>query len=181
MPALPPLPQGGVPGSSAPNLRAPGHFSNHPMAIRYNEDTDYWSFMNHSPHRIHFQDKVWPTATHLIEARKYLPGHPAVAEQIRCCGDVAHVYPISANYQQFQDPHWSENHMQILEEVLYLKFSQHADLRSKLWETEDAPLIYDDRSDPYWGVGPMGDGLNVHGQLLERVRARLLEGRNPPR
>jgi predicted NAD-dependent protein-ADP-ribosyltransferase YbiA (DUF1768 family) len=65
--------------------------------------------------------------------------------------------------------------------VLYLKFSQHADLRSKLWETEDAALIYDDRNDAYWGVGPMGDGLNVHGQLMERVRIRLLEGRIPQR
>jgi predicted NAD-dependent protein-ADP-ribosyltransferase YbiA (DUF1768 family) len=66
-----------------------------------------------------------------------------------------------------------------LEDVLYLKFSQHPDLRMKLWETEDIPLIYDDHNDPYWGVGPMGDGANVHGQLMEKVRARLLEGRVP--
>jgi hypothetical protein len=113
MPAIPPLPQPGPPGSYR-NPLAGGRTQHPPREIRYNEDSDYWSFMNHSPHRIYFEDKEWPTATHLIEARKYLPSHPAIADEIRLCGDVAHVYPISANYQQFQDPHWSENHMQIV-------------------------------------------------------------------
>jgi hypothetical protein len=120
MPAIPPLPQGGPPGPSASHRRVSAHFPNHPLAIRYNEESDYWSFMNHSPHRIYFEDKEWPTATHLVEARKFLPGHPAIAEEIRLCGDVAHVYPISANYQRFQDPHWSEKHIQIVCLVLRL-------------------------------------------------------------
>jgi hypothetical protein len=121
MPAIPPLPQGGVPGPSGSTRRVPGHFQNRPQVIRYNEESDYWSFMNHSPHRIFFEDKEWPTATHLVEARKFLPEHPDIAHEIRLCGDVAHVYPISANYQQFQDPHWSEKHIQVVRLVtLYI-------------------------------------------------------------
>jgi hypothetical protein len=114
MPAIPPLPRAGVPGPSVPSGHVPGHSTNRRQPIRYNEDSEYWSFMNHSPHRIIYDNKEWPTATHLLEARKYLPGHPAIAEEIRFCGDVGHVYPISSNYQQFEDPHWSQRHMEVV-------------------------------------------------------------------
>lgn len=61
-------------------------------------------------------------------------------------------------------------------EVLYLKFTQHANLRSQLLETFDAELIYSDPTDPFWGEGT-GGGANTYGRLLEQVRARLQEGR----
>ena len=116
MPAIPPLPAAEAPARSATNRRSrsSAHFPNRPEPIRYSEDTDYWAFLNHSPHRIYYNDKYWPTVTHLVEARKYLPAHPEIAEEIKLCKDVADVYSISANYQQFQDPAWSINHLEIV-------------------------------------------------------------------
>jgi ribA/ribD-fused uncharacterized protein len=61
-----------------------------------------------------------------------------------------------------------------MQEVLLHKFRQHADLRGMLLATGDAPLIYADEQDTYWGEGPPGqNGMNHLGRILERVREEL--------
>ena len=59
-----------------------------------------------------------------------------------------------------------------MDDVLYLKFSQHNHLRAILLHTHPAELIYVEPKDPFWGVGP-GIGMNELGKSLMRVRRRL--------
>lgn len=70
-----------------------------------------------------------------------------------------------------------------VEEVLYMKFKQHPDLRSQLMNTGTADIIYSETEDAYWGEGPFGQGANELGKSIMRVRERLRrEGYNvgPP-
>jgi predicted NAD-dependent protein-ADP-ribosyltransferase YbiA (DUF1768 family) len=60
-----------------------------------------------------------------------------------------------------------------MEEVLYLKFKQHPDLRALLMNTGIADIIYAEASDPFWGSGPLGEGANRLGKALVQVRERL--------
>jgi predicted NAD-dependent protein-ADP-ribosyltransferase YbiA (DUF1768 family) len=60
-----------------------------------------------------------------------------------------------------------------MEEVLYLKFKQHPDLRSLLMGTGVADLIYAEANDTFWGEGALGQGANELGKALMRVRVRL--------
>jgi predicted NAD-dependent protein-ADP-ribosyltransferase YbiA (DUF1768 family) len=61
-----------------------------------------------------------------------------------------------------------------MEQVIFNKFTLHANLRDMLLRTGDAPLIYADDQDPYWGEGPPGrGGYNHLGHILERVRAEI--------
>lgn len=102
-----PAPQPGV--AQAPILpvpAAPGPAA--PSALRFDQASAYGGFMNHSPHRVMYQNKTYPTATHLHEAMKYMTNRPDIAEQIRLCKDVKDVYPMSANYQQYQRTDWSQ-------------------------------------------------------------------------
>ena len=67
-----------------------------------------------------------------------------------------------------------------MEEVLYMKFRQHPDLRQLLMETGHAELIYAESGDPFWGVGPLGQGSNELGKALFKVREWLRrEGARP--
>ena len=63
-----------------------------------------------------------------------------------------------------------------MDEVLYLKFRQHSDLRELLFQTYPADLVYVESGDPFWGDGG-GAGMNELGKSLLRVRERLrIEG-----
>jgi N-glycosidase YbiA len=50
------------------------------------------------------------------------------------------------------------------------KFTQHADLAELLRATGDAELVEDSPSEPYWGIGPDGQGSNWAGRVLMKVR-----------
>jgi len=64
-----------------------------------------------------------------------------------------------------------------MEEVLYLKFKQHRDLRVLLIGTGLAELIYAAQNDDYWGEGSQGQGSNELGKAIARIRERLrIEG-----
>ena len=59
-----------------------------------------------------------------------------------------------------------------MDEVLYLKFRQHNDLRTLLLSTHPADLVYVETGDSFWGDG--GDvGTNELGKSLVRVRERI--------
>ncbi|TFK43959.1 DUF1768-domain-containing protein, partial [Crucibulum laeve] len=146
-------------------------------AIRFDQnDMRYIGFMNHSPHRVMYLNKTYPTATHLFEALKFLEGHPRIAEEIRTVQDVHQVYPKSARYQQYERRDWGMVFLQMMERAIVHKFKQHPDLRSLLLETGNLALLYMDTADAYWGMGPDGEtGENQLGKLLMKVRDQLKE------
>ncbi|KAJ7636014.1 hypothetical protein DFH06DRAFT_1219737 [Mycena polygramma] len=153
--------------------------------LRFSSSTpEYSAFLNYSPYRIVYNNVEYPTAMHLHEAMKYT--NPDFVERIRSCPDVAQVYPLSEQLSRTSPesvrPDWSSMYLSTMEQVVLEKFRQHANLRHMLTQTEDAPLIYADPEDSYWGEGPPGqEGLNHLGHLLERVRAQLRqEGGLPP-
>ncbi|KAF7370800.1 S5A-REDUCTASE domain-containing protein [Mycena sanguinolenta] len=169
-----PTPRAGSDGrrSTAPNMRPP---------IRFSSDTpEYHGFLTYSPHRVMYNDVIYPTAMHLHEALKYLPINPELAEHIRACPDAGEIQALSSQLQrQFPNsvrPDWSDVYLQSMEQVILLKFQQHANLRGLLLNTLDAPLIYGE-PDTYWGEA----GFNHLGHILEHVRTSLqreLQGRS---
>jgi predicted NAD-dependent protein-ADP-ribosyltransferase YbiA (DUF1768 family) len=63
-----------------------------------------------------------------------------------------------------------------MDEVLYLKFRQHDDLRMLLLSTYPTELVYVESRDLFWGDGG-GAGMNELGKSLMRVCGRLrIEG-----
>ena len=85
-----------------------------PSIVRFNHQSAYAGFMNHSAHRVLFRNQTYLSAAHLHEAFKYLEHRPDLAENIRNCRDVKEVYPLSARYQRFQRPDWAQVFLQLV-------------------------------------------------------------------
>ena len=85
-----------------------------PPTIKFDQVGSYTQFMNHSPHRVVWKGLQYPTALHLHEALRFLDHRPDIAEQIRRCGSVHEVYPLTAKYVDQQRPDWGEQFLPLV-------------------------------------------------------------------
>lgn len=70
-------------------------------------------------------------------------------------------------------PDWDDVKVDVMEEIVYAKFTQNENLMHMLVLTEDMPLIEGNSwGDTFWGVCD-GVGENNLGKILMRVRDRL--------
>ena len=67
---------------------------------------------------------------------------------------------------------WSKIKVNRMYNVLKVKFSD-VELREKLLETGNSILIEDSKTDPFWGIGKKGNGKNMLGKLLMKVREEI--------
>ncbi|KAK4700250.1 hypothetical protein P7C70_g5997, partial [Phenoliferia sp. Uapishka_3] len=72
-------------------------------------------------------------------------------------------------------PDWYSINTKVMETALYLKFTQHENLKMLLLETGTRELVEDSPRDEFWGIGKKGEGRNELGKALGRVRERLVE------
>lgn len=127
---------------------------------------------NFSPHRIIANGATWPTAEHLYQALKF-PCDPERQRRIREAGhpgaakEIAHEpgAPIGAD--------WESRKVDVMRQVLRLKFAQHADLRERLMQTGDERLVEHRTRDAFWGDGGDDSGQNMLGRLLMEIRKEL--------
>lgn len=85
-------------GMPVPNVGPP---------IKFDHTGEYAGFVNHSAHRVMYQNKLYPTALHLLEALKFAH-QPALQEHIRTCKDVHDMYPLSASFQEHVRRDWGQ-------------------------------------------------------------------------
>jgi len=144
---------------------------------------------------------VYPTSEHLYQARKFLySGSPDInavyAEEIRLASTpykakilanqrIVTRYSwqkeLSAIISRFRelgvkcDPNWEEKKLEVMKEVLFLKFCSNKHCRVVLASTEGHQLVEHTSTDKFWADGG-GDekGLNWLGRLLVQTRQQLL-------
>ena len=70
------------------------------------------------------------------------------------------------------DDGWNENKYEVMYQILSLKMEQHPEILGKLTRTGLRKIIYNNRSDSYFGLGPQGRGQNKYGNILMEIRER---------
>jgi predicted NAD-dependent protein-ADP-ribosyltransferase YbiA (DUF1768 family) len=77
-----------------------------PLVIKFNGYGEFPELLCYSPHSVVYEDKLYPTALHLFEARKFLPHLPDLADRIRQCERVEQVASITAEMADFIRRDW---------------------------------------------------------------------------
>ncbi|KAI0920791.1 hypothetical protein AcW1_005033 [Taiwanofungus camphoratus] len=181
MPSATPVPEpmrGSTPAPVRMHTPAPAARMSTPVPsrapiIKVDRGNELAGLLHFSPHSVHFEQKEYPSAFHLLEALKFLGHRPDIAERIRTCGSMDEVGVLVASAQEHVRRDWSQVMRQMMDEVLYHKFVQHPNIRALLMGTGVAQLVFSDLSDPFWGDGSLGQGANELGKALVRVRDRL--------
>lgn len=142
----------------------------------YHKEDPYYGFTNFSSHPVVYKGKRYPTSEHLFQSFKFHDHRPGLAEHIRTCSERPSVaFSEARRFQPEVRPDWLNINVQKMEDVLWHKFTQHADLKAELLSTGNADLIEASDKDGFWGWGPDRRGRNELGKALERLRARLRE------
>ncbi|PFH50410.1 hypothetical protein AMATHDRAFT_47910 [Amanita thiersii Skay4041] len=141
----------------------------------FTQHAPYSGFINDSQYPIRYGDETYMTATHLIEAMKYMGHQCKYAVRIRECKSVSKVRRLSAKFESagMVRGDWCDVSLLMIENALYAKFQQHDPLQHLLLNIPNVPLVYHNSRDEYWGAGSDGNGLNLLGRALDTVRASL--------
>jgi ribA/ribD-fused uncharacterized protein len=145
----------------------------------YSISEEYGCFSNFSPHPVLLDGKAWPTSEHYFQAQKFRGA--ADEEKIRQAKSPMIAARMGRSRARPLRPDWEAVKDQLMYDVVFAKFSQHADLRDILLGTGDSRIIEHTTNDRYWGDGGDGTGSNKLGEILMRVRESLrAAGSGPP-
>jgi ribA/ribD-fused uncharacterized protein len=155
--------------------------------LYFERDRERFGFFSHfHPAPILLAGEVWPTVEHYYQAQK--SDDPAYHQAIRDAITPGRAKRLAAppdlprkisGQSWFRKngtlprADWYEVKLGIMRRADLAKFSQHPELARMLLATGDAELIEDSPSEPYWGVGPDGQGLNWAGRVIMEVREEL--------
>ncbi|KAF5373706.1 hypothetical protein D9758_000959 [Tetrapyrgos nigripes] len=147
----------------------------------YSRRKAYASFSNFSRHPVDYGGKTYPTSEHLFHAFKFMEEHPDIAEHIRTYSDSPRDALLQARrHKAEQRKDWFDVNVEVMDTVIYAKFSQHEDIKQELLDTSDAKLVEDSKVDSFWGIGANKQGRNELGKALMRLRARFRQEQEQP-
>ena len=94
-----------------PENTSPTHGDWVPAVIKFNQDGYFSELLHYLPHSVLYEGMLYPTVLHLLEARKFLPHRPDLAERIRQCERVEQATSISAKLadSNFIPRDWDSN------------------------------------------------------------------------
>lgn len=155
--------------------------------LYYRRDRTMYRFLSHfyaSP--IDVDGELWMTVEHYYQAQKSYDDayreairsaqSAEFAKQLAAVPDAPSKISKRSWFRQHEcEPRqdWNDVKLDAMRRGDFAKFSQHKVLMKLLLATGDAELIEDSESEPFWGVGLDGQGLNWAGRILMEVRAAL--------
>lgn len=123
---------------------------------------------------IQFEGRFFPTSEHAYQFGKYRDSN--TAEWVMNAPS-PHLVAIVSHGLFAWDivPKWSKIKIYRMERILLAKFTQYPDLQTKLIQTGNAELIEQSTMDNFWGCGKKGNGKNMLGKFLMKIRRNLQE------
>lgn len=135
----------------------------------YKSEPPYGFLNNFARARMFIYGQWWDTVEAAYQASKTLDKEER--EKIRLATSPREARDLGQKVKLRET--WDEIKDQVMYECLMGKFLQHPQLRKQLMATGDAFLIEDSPIDSYWGCGKDGQGKNMLGKLLMKLREEL--------
>jgi ribA/ribD-fused uncharacterized protein len=155
--------------------------------LYFARDREALGFLSHfHPAPIEIDGESWPTVEHFYQAQKsFDPAYrqailkaatPGKAKRLAAPPDAPRRVSAQSWFRKngaLPRSDWHEVKLDIMRRADLAKFTQHPDLARLLAATGTAELVEDSPSEPFWGIGPDGHGMNWAGRVLMEVRERL--------
>jgi ribA/ribD-fused uncharacterized protein len=141
--------------------------------VRFYRATGQYGFLsNLYPATVSFDEREFPTSEHAYQYGKFR--NPIERDWAMTAPNPCLVAIVAHNLFAWQITEgWTAIKVERMRQVLYAKFTQHADLQAQLLATFPAVIIESSGEDAFWGIGKKGNGKNMLGHLLMELRLQL--------
>lgn len=138
--------------------------------ILFYEGTKYF-LSNFSSFKVRWRGVDWMTSEHAYQAAKF--DDPEIIDKIKNAVSAHDAKKIAlANYDK-EIGNSSEIKINIMEEILRAKLTQHPYIQRKLRESGQCEIVENSPTDSFWGRGPDWKGQNWLGKLWMKLRAEI--------
>lgn len=127
-------------------------------------------------HSIYLAGKEWKSVEHYYQAQKF--AGTELEEAIRSASSAAEAKEISRFNRNKRVKNWNSVKLDVMYKALRAKFTQHEDLKKLLLSTGEEHVVEKTTDDSFWGSGFSGEGRNMIGILLMRLRKELMDKEN---
>ncbi|OGG59721.1 hypothetical protein A2765_03990 [Candidatus Kaiserbacteria bacterium RIFCSPHIGHO2_01_FULL_56_24] len=134
---------------------------------------NFYSLDSFSAHTVRIWDKMFATAEHAYQWKKFASSEPDIAQKIFEAQSPNEAKNISIAHRESRLPNWDDEKVSVMEEIVKAKYEQHADVRKVLGRTGTRQIFENSPVDDFWGLGPNGDGGNALGKLWMKIRIRF--------
>jgi hypothetical protein len=140
---------------------------------------EFYCFDNFSAHQVKIWGKVFPTAEHAYQWKKFADTKPKIAESILAAPSPILARETAIKNKSSRLSNWEDLRVQIMTEILNAKYSQHKDVQQKLPMTGAKIIVGNPPSHKFWGVGENNKGANVFGKIWMKIRNDIeADGKN---
>lgn len=142
----------------------------------YESSKPYYEFTNFDTDSvIDAQGHEWPTSENYFQAQKFVD-NPQLYNQMKRLTTPRQAFDFARQHKNEYDQNaWNKRSVAVMLDAVRRKFNENMRLKHLLFNTGDKILVEDaGANDAFWGAGAQGEGTNLLGQVLMRVRAELL-------
>jgi ribA/ribD-fused uncharacterized protein len=128
-------------------------------------------FSNFSLHSVYIKELgVFPTSEAAFNAYKNLNNIDYVIKQLK---SKTPIISRKISYNVIPTEYWNKNKLVIMKYILKCKVEQHEEVKNNLINTGCRQIIFNDKNDNFWGIGPDNLGLNNIGKILMEIRNEI--------
>lgn len=130
-----------------------------------------WS--RHALKPFNLDEKEWQTIEHYYQAMKF--ESLDYQEKIRLAATPQEAEKLGTKRFKRKRSDWKDVETVVMTRAIYTQCRTHAEMAKSLLATEDENLVEDSQFDYFWGCGRDRRGKNHYGQVLMKIRKKLLE------
>ena len=138
----------------------------------YSTRGEYGCFSNFSKHSFIVDGRIWMTSEHYYQAQKHIE-NKEYYDKIHMALGPMDAAKLGRNSSNTFRKDWDEVKLNVMKEVILLKFLSNTSAQKVLLSTGEKELIEASLTDNYWGEGKDGKGENNLGKILMSVRKIL--------
>lgn len=141
-------------------------------------ENQFYMCSNFSSFEVVWKGEIWKTSEYAYQAAKF--ENEKIRQEIRntrSSHDAMKLAKIVYNDQKRKN--WHDIKLQVMEDIVRAKLSQHFYIQKKLLQTGDRELIENSPRDDFWGWGQNKDGKNHLGRIWMKLRDELRAGKIP--